>query len=252
MGLFKIIDERLPERGPPLKPATSATNTFAGVVQKTVPSQGNPNLHVPTPFEKVPGKPPKKHLNSAAYDSSATAVDEDTDDDGWEKTREDKRKEKLRKRNEKKNYKNIHKDSMSNYDKKKVKKPSPVTVCTGKALENKGAAPPGMAAPRNVFISRTDKTTTKELVEQCLKYFAEVDGIATCVTPEQYRQTAHSLSWRVEVPAAYLATCLKPESWAAGWAVRQFFFFKKKKTQDSAEKGPVSADNDVSNQRPSL
>ena len=129
---------------------------------------------------------------------------------------------------------------------KKVKKPSPVTVCTGKTLENKGAAPPAMAAPRNVFISRTCKTTTKEIVQDCLKYFANVDGTAVCVTPEEFRQTAHSLSWRVEVPAADLKKSLEPTSWAAGWAVRQYFFFKKKKPQGS------ESDKNVPNQRPSL
>ena len=116
-------------------------------------------------------------------------------------------------------------------------------------MENKGAALLGMAAPRNVFISRTEKTTTKEMVEMCLKYFGDVDGIATCVTPEQYRQTAHSLSWRVKVPAADLAKCLQPTSWAAGWAVQQFFFAKKK-PQGAPEKNLESSDNNVPNQRP--
>ena len=83
----------------------------------------------------------------------------------------------------------------------------------------------------------------------CLRYFADVEGIATCVTPEEYRKTTHSLSWRVEVPAADLAKCLEPSSWAAGWAVRQFFFAKKK-PQGAQEDKPEGSDNIVPNQRP--
>ena len=137
---------------------------------------------------------------------------------------------------------------MSNHPdyKKKAKKPSPVIVCTGKTVPNKGVAPLAMAAPRNVFISRTNKTTTKEMVEMCLKYFGDIDGIAICATPEQYRETAHSLSWRVEVPAADLAKALEPTSWAAGWAVRQLFFAKKK-PQGAQENKPASSDNIVRN-----
>ena len=85
-------------------------------------------------------------------------------------------------------------------------------------------------------MTRTDKSTTKEIVQDCLKCFANVDGKAFCVTPEERRDTAYSLSWRVEVPAADLEKCLKPESWATGWAVRQFFFTFKKKEKKIDDK----------------
>ena len=72
--LFKIIDERLPERDP--KSVTSATSTFAGIVQKHIPGSGNPTLTVTKPYERDGMQPPKKRINSVHDDNDSDTMDD--------------------------------------------------------------------------------------------------------------------------------------------------------------------------------
>ena len=184
--------------------------------------KANPRLHVTSvkrPYAEAAGadhrkhnllEPPRKRANSVI---SVEDASENESEAPWETTREEKKREKAKERKQ-------------NGTKKPSRKPAPVVVGTGKSRDENSKN--YQAAPKHVFISRTAKSTTKEIVEDCLKYFANIDGTAVCVTPEEYRETAHSLSWRVEVPAVDLKKCLEPDSWATGWAVRQFFFQRKR------------------------
>ena len=116
-------------------------------------------------------------------------------------------------------------------------------VCTGRN-NHKGDPFQGEAAPRNVFVNRTAKSTTKEKVEACLAHYTGIKGKATCVTPQERRETAFSLSWRVEVPAADLKTALLPSSWVEGWGVKEYFFARTKKSREPAEfKVPTEGGN---------
>ena len=111
----------------------------------------------------------------------------------------------------------------------KKRPPPKLTVCTGASRASAGGSScPGEAAPRHVFVARTAKTTTKETVENCLKYLTNIKGTAECVTPAERRETAHSLSWRVAVPAEKIDQCLNPSSWCTGWAVKEYFFRSNK------------------------
>ena len=75
----------------------------------------------------------------------------------------------------------------------------------------------------HVFVTRTAKNTTS-----CLVYLTGIKGKAMCVTPEERKENSYSLSWRVEVPAADLEKALRAESWATGWAVREYFFRRQR------------------------
>ena len=92
--LFKLLEERLPEKSD----QNPSTTTFTGIVKKQ-----NNSLTVPKPFERDAHlKPPaRKRINSEVNESTNASTEDDTDD-GWEQTREDKRKEKLRLRNKEK------------------------------------------------------------------------------------------------------------------------------------------------------
>lgn len=226
--LFKLLDERLPEKND----QNPATTTFKGIVEK----HNNSILKVPKPFEKASHlKPPARKRANSEIDESIKVSSEDDTDDGWEQSREDKRREKIRKRNKEKKEKEIEKESKDdNKDNLTRKKKTPLVVCTG-TNNGKDSSFQGEAAPRNVFVSRTAKGTTKDNVEACLEYFTGIKGIATCVTPEERLQTAFSLSWRVEVPAVDLQKALEATSWVTGWAVREYFFPRVKKSSKPAK-----------------
>ena len=156
----------------------------------------------------------------------------DNESDSWEWSKEDKRREKLHERNKKKNEEKNKEQVTKDSNNKNSKKSIPVIVCTGQSRSEGDLV--FEAAPINVFIARTARTTTKENVEACLAYFTNIKRTAHLVTPEQHRETSHSLSWRVEIPAADLATALRPGSWCTGWAVREFYFPRKNKTRPAA------------------
>ena len=73
-------------------------------------------------------------------------------------------------------------------------------------------------------------TTTKDTVEGCLEYLAGIKGIATCCTPQERLDSgeAFSLSWRVQVENADFEKALQPSSWKSGWAVKPYFFRRKR------------------------
>lgn len=180
-------------------------------------------------------QPPRKRANSVF--SIGDESEEERSEPQWETTREERRR--VRTQERKQTEKNAQKPGV----KKSFRKPTPVVVGTGKSQDGKAKA--FVTAPKHVFVKRTDRSVTKELVEECLKLFANIDGKAVLVTPEEYRETAHSFSWRVEVPAADLEKALKPESWAEGWEVRPFYFTFKKKNRD----GEDASDRNVTNRR---
>ena len=97
-------------------------------------------------------------------------------------------------------------------------------------MENKGGDCPGQVAPKHVFVARTAMSTTKETVEGCLDYLAGIKGIATCCTPQERIDSgeAFSLSWRVQVENEDYEKALLPSSWKTGWAVKPYFFRRKK------------------------
>ena len=101
---------------------------------------------------------------------------------------------------------------------------------TGAKLQSKDDDCPGQAAPKHVFVTRTAMSTTKETVEGCLEYLAGVKGVATCCTPQQRLDSgeAYSLSWRVQVESFEYEKALLPTSWKSGWAVKPYFFRKKR------------------------
>ena len=80
------------------------------------------------------------------------------------------------------------------------------------------------------FVARTAMSTTKETVEGCLEYLAGIVGKATCCTPQERIDSgeAYSLSWRVQVENSDYEKALLPTSWKSGWAVKPYFFRRKK------------------------
>ena len=77
----------------------------------------------------------------------------------------------------------------------------------------------------HVFVTRTAKNTTSDIVENCL---TGIKGKAVCVTLEERKENSYSLSWRVEIPATDLEKALLSDSWATGWAVREYFFRRQR------------------------
>ena len=73
-------------------------------------------------------------------------------------------------------------------------------------------------------------STQKETVEGCLEYLAGIKGVATCCTPTERLESgeAFSLSWRVQVASADFEKALLPTSWKTGWAVKPYFFRRKR------------------------
>ena len=117
------------------------------------------------------GQPRPKRLNSLVADE----ILEESDDDVWELSAEEKRREKLKKRNEdRKAQDEIQRRRMQD-EKKKPK----FVVGTGARLDSKEEDCPGQAAPKHVFVARTAMSTTKETVEGCLEYLAGIKGVAT-------------------------------------------------------------------------
>ena len=72
--------------------------------------------------------------------------------------------------------------------------------------------------------------TTKETVEGCLEYLAGIKGVTTCCTPQERIDSgeAYSLSWRVQVENDDYDRALLPSSWKSGWAVKPYYFRRKK------------------------
>ena len=119
-------------------------------------------------------------------------------------------------------------------------------VGTGRTKGSTAGDCPGEAAPKHVFVTRTAKNTTSDIVENCLDYLTGIKGKAVCVTPEERKDNSYSLSWRVEIPAADLEKALQPDSWATGWAVREYFFRRQRQApaewkQPSDGQQPVAA-----------
>ena len=110
------------------------------------------------------------------------------------------------------------------------KKKPKFIVGTGARLDSKDEDCPGQAAPKHVFVARTAMSTQKETVEGCLEYLAGIKGIATCCTPQERLTSgeAFSLSWRVQVDNADYEKALLPSSWKSGWAVKPYFFRRKR------------------------
>ena len=73
-------------------------------------------------------------------------------------------------------------------------------------------------------------STNKETVEDCLEYLAGIKGVATCCTPQDRIDSgeAFSMSWRVQVDSADYQKALLPTSWKSGWAVKLYYFRRKK------------------------
>ena len=86
-------------------------------------------------------------------------------------------------------------------------------------------------------------STTKETVEGCLEYLAGIKGVAVCCTPEERINSgeAFSLSWRVQVENADYEKALLPTSWKSGWAVKPYYFRRKKPEHlQPGQGGPVA------------
>ena len=113
-----------------------------------------------------------------------------------------------------------------NDDKKKPK----FVVGTGAPLDSKAGDCPGQAAPKHIFVARTAMSTTKDTVEGCLEYLAGIKGVATCCTSQERLDSgeAFSLSWRVQVENSNFEKALQPSSWKTGWAIKPYFFRRKK------------------------
>ena len=122
------------------------------------------------------------------------------------------------------------------------KKKPKFIVGTGARLESRDGDCPGQAAPKHVFVARTAMSTTKETVEGCLEYLAGIQGVATCCTPQERIDSgeAFSLSWRVQVESGDYEKALLPTSWKSGWAVKPYFF-RRKKPDPQPEKSDVLA-----------
>ena len=104
-------------------------------------------MQTPQRISEVARQPPRKRAHSTL------SVDESQleNESKLEKTREERRRDK-----------NKQKDQSKAKQGRAFKKSAPVIVGTGKSGEDKGSA--YKAAPRNVFVSRTDRSTTKEIV----------------------------------------------------------------------------------------
>ena len=89
---------------------------------------------------------------------------------------------------------------------------------------------PGLAAPKHIFVARTALSTTSDIVQNCLEYLSGIKGVATCCTPQERIDSgeAYSLSWRVQVDSEDYEKALLPSSWKTGWAVKPYFFKRKK------------------------
>ena len=101
---------------------------------------------------------------------------------------------------------------------------------TGSRLANKDDECPGQAAPKHVFVARTAMSTTKETVWVCLEYLSGIKAVATCCTPKERLDSgeAFSLSWRVQIENADYEKALLPTSWKSGWAVKPYYFRRRK------------------------
>ena len=140
-----------------------------------------------------------------------------------DRPKETKRKNKLKSRQDAKR-EQAEKSKASTINKPKF------VVGTGARIDNKEADCPGLAAPKHVFVARTAMSTTKETVQGCLEYLAGIKSIAVCCTPQERIDSgeAFSLSWRVQVENDDYEKALLPTSWKSGWAVKPYFFRRKK------------------------
>jgi hypothetical protein len=228
--LFTLVGEKLdsakssstPSSSPPVVPSgpvtasSGQTLSFAETAARSL--LGNSGIS-----RNQFGQPKSKRINSLVSDVETF---EQSDDDVWELSAEEKRREKLKKRYEEKRAQDELKRRNQIEEKKKPK----FVVGTGAKLDNKDNDCPGQAAPKHVFVARTAMSTTKETVEGCLEYLAGIKGVATCCTPQERLDSgeAFSLSWRVQVDSSDLEKALLPTSWKSGWAVKPYFFRRKK------------------------
>jgi hypothetical protein len=175
------------------------------------------------------GQARAKRSNSLATDE----VFEESDDEGWEATAEERRRIKLKKRNEEKRAEELQRQRAE--EKKKPK----FIVGTGARLDTKTEDCPGQAAPKHVFVARTAMSTKKETVEGCLEYLSGIKGVATCCTPQERITSgeAFSLSWRVQVDSSDYEKALLPSSWKSGWAVKPYFFRRRRPDQPDRSDG---------------
>jgi hypothetical protein len=153
----------------------------------------------------------------------------------WEVSAEEKRRIKLKKRNEERKLQDLQ-------NRRTTEKKSKFIVGTGaKALDKEGECP-GEAAPKHVFVTRTAMSTTKETVEGCLEYLAGIKGIATCCTPQHRLDSgeAFSLSWRIQVDSSDYEKALLPSSWKSGWAVKPYYFRRKKPEGQVDSRSPLA------------
>ena len=205
----------LPPSGPPASATPGQTLSFAETAARSL--LGNSQNR-----RNISGPPRSKRINSLVADE----ILEEGDDEVWELSAEEKRRDKLRKRNEERR---VQEDLQRRRMQDEKKKPKFV-VGTGARLGNKDEDCPGQAAPKHVFVARTAMSTTKETVEGCLEYLAGVKGVATCCTPQERLNSgeAFSLSWRVQVDNVDYEKALLPTSWKSGWAVKPYFFRRRK------------------------
>ena len=129
----------------------------------------NPRLHVTSvkrSFSEAAGSEQvKNNLLELARKraNSVISVEELSENEieaPWETTREEKKREKAKERKQK-----VLQDQ-KNGSEKPFRKPTPVIVGTGKSDNDNSKN--YQAAPKHVFVSRTAKSTTKEIVEDCL------------------------------------------------------------------------------------
>ena len=209
-------------------PPNSGSKTPVITPAVTIPTHGRPpGSYANTEARAViqrnqSGQARSKRINSIVEDDKAF---EDTDDEVWEHSAEEKRREKLRKRVKEKK---LHEERQRKLQEER-KRPKFI-VGTGAKLDSKDQDCPGQAAPKHVFVARTAMCTTKETVEGCLEYLAGIKGVATCCTPHERIDSgeAFSLSWRVQVDSTDLEKALLPSSWKTGWAVKPYFFRRKR------------------------
>ena len=169
------------------------------------------------------GQPRSKRINSVVEDNAF----EETDEESWEISAEEKRREKLKKRSEDRRQQAQEEAQRRRQEEKKKPK---FIVGTGSKLTDKEGDCPGQAAPKHVFVARTAMSTTKDTVEGCLEYLAGIKGTATCCTPQERIDSgeAFSLSWRVQIDSADFEKALLPASWKTGWAVKPYYFKRKR------------------------
>ena len=81
------------------------------------------------------------------------------------------------------------------------------------------------------------------VVQNCLEYLSGIKGVATCCTPQERIDSgeAYSLSWRVQVDSADYEKALLPTSWKTGWAVKPYFFKRKKPDNFLVPRTPLLA-----------